>query len=143
MSKDDKPFENDPGSVFVPPDFTLGLPPVCDWPHRDGSPPWILDPEEYPKPDHKVPVDSTRISSMDEGRKKKKKKKKKKHCHSKKSDEVELKVTTWGEGVDTPVWSITASPKDSSSSSSPQSKGDSGLGSNRSIPPHRGTDTES
>ena len=69
-----------------------------------------------------------------------KKKKKKKHRHSKKSDEQELKVTTRGEGVDTSVWSITISPKDSSSSLSSPSEGDSGLGSN---PPRRGTDTES
>ena len=31
-SKDYTPYENDPGSPFVPPDFTLGLPPVKDWP---------------------------------------------------------------------------------------------------------------
>ena len=77
---------------------------------------------------------------MDEG---KKKKKKKKHRRSKKSDEPELKVTTRGEGADTAVWTITGSPKDSSSSSDSQSEGESGLGSNPSIQPCRGTDTES
>ena len=86
-------------------------------------------------------VDSTRTSSMDEG--KKKKKKKKKHCRSKKSEKPELKVTTRGEGADTPVWTHAGSAKDSSSSSDSQSDGDSGLGSNPSIQPHRGTDTES
>ena len=90
LSNDKTPFENDPGSVFVPPDFTLGLPPVCDCPRWAGSPPWALDPEDYPKPDHQVPVDSTGVSFMDEG----KKKKKKKNRHAKKSDEIELKVTT-------------------------------------------------
>ena len=136
LLNDKTPFENDPGSVFVPPDFTLGLPPIRDWPQRAGSPPWALYPEDYPKPDRQVPVDSARISSMDEG------KKKKKHHHTKKSDEIELKVTTRGEGADTPVWSIAASPKDTSSSLSPPSDGDSGLGSNRSIPPRKVTDTE-
>ena len=140
LSKDNTPYDTDPGSPFVPPDFTLGLPPVRDWPHRARHPPWILDPEEYPKLDHKVPVDSTGVSSMDEGKKKKKKKKKKKHRHSKKSDGLELKVTTRGEGANTVVWTITASPKDSSSSSSSQSNGDSSMGS--SIQPRRGTDTE-
>ena len=76
---------------------------------------------------------------MDEGTKKKKKK----HRHSKKSEKPELKVTTRGEGADTPVWTHAGPTKDSSSSSDSQSDGDSGLGSNPSIQPHRGTDTES
>ena len=54
----------------------------------------------------------------------------------------ELKVTTQGKGADTPVWAPTGSTKDSSSSSDPQSKGDSGLGSNPSFWPHQDTDTE-
>ena len=140
LSSDHTPFENDLGSAFVPPDFTLGLPPVWDWPRRAGDPPWVLDPEEHPKPDHQVPIDSAGISSMDEGKKKRKKKKKKKHCHSKKSEsEAELKVTTRGVGVDTLVWSITNAPKDTSLSSS---KGDSGLGSNASLAPHQTNDIE-
>ena len=77
---------------------------------------------------------------MDEG--KKKRKKKKKHRHSKKNGNPELKVTTPGEGADTPVWAPTGSTKDSSSSSDSQSKGDSGLGSNPSFKPHQDTDTE-
>ena len=85
-----------------------------------------------------MPVDST--SSMDEG--KKKKKKKKKHCHPKKTGNPELKVTTRGEGADTPVWTHAGSAKDSSSSLDSQSKGDSGLSSNPSIQPHQDTDTE-
>ena len=76
---------------------------------------------------------------MDEG----KKKKKKKHHRSKKLDKLELKVTTRGEGADTPVWTRTGSIKDSSSSSDSQSEGDSSLGSNPSIQPRRGTDAES
>ena len=32
LSSDDMPYESDPGSTFVPPDFTLWLPPVQDWP---------------------------------------------------------------------------------------------------------------
>ena len=140
LSKDYMPYDNDLGSPFVPPDFTLGLPSIWDWPHQAREPPWILDPEECPKPVHKVPVDSTRASSMDEGRKKKKKKK---HHHSKKSEKLELKVTTWGEGSDTPVWIHARPAKDSSSSADSQSDGDSGLGSNPSIQPCQGTNTES
>ena len=78
---------------------------------------------------------------MDEG-KKRKKKKKKKHRRSKKNGNPELKVTTWGEGADTPVWAPTESPMDSSSSLDSQSEGDSGLGSNPSFKPHQDTDTE-
>ena len=138
LSRDYTPYKNDPGSPFVPPDFTLGLPPIKDWPPWVGEPPWVLDPQEWPKPVRNIPVDSA--SSMDEG--KKKKKKKKKHRNSKKNRNLELKVTTWGEGADTPVWAPTGSPKDSSSSSDSQSEGDSGLGSNPSFKPHLDTDTE-
>ena len=142
LSNDYTPYEHDPGSPFVPLDFTLGLPPVQDWPHRAREPPWVLDLEGHPKLAHKVPVDSTRASSMDEG-KKKKKKKKKKHHRSKKSDKLELKVTTRGEGANTPVWTCTRPTEGSSSSLDSQSEDDSGLGSNPSIQPHRGTETES
>ena len=141
LSKDYTPYNNDPGLPFVAPDFTLGLLSVQDWPHWAGEPPWILDPEEHPKPVRKVPVHSTGASSMDEG--KKKKKKKRKHRRSKKSEKAELKVTTRGEGADTPVWTHTGPAKDFSSSLDSQSDGDSGFGSNPSIQPRRGTDTES
>ena len=141
LSKDYMPYENDLGSPVIPPDFTLGLPSVHNWPHWFGEPLWILDPEEHPEPVCKVPVDSTRASSMDEG--KKKKKKKKKHHRSKKMEKPELKVTTRGEGADTLVWTHAGPTKDSSSSSDSQSDGDSGLGSNPSIQPCLGTDTES
>ena len=77
---------------------------------------------------------------MDKG--KKKKKKKKKHRRSKKTENPELKVTTRGEGANTPVWTNAGPTKDSSSSSDSQSEGDSGLGSNPSIRPHTDTDTE-
>ena len=142
LSKDYTPYDNDLGSPFIPPDFTLGLPSVRDWSHWAGEPPWILDPEERPKPVRKVPVDSTRASSMDEG-KKKKKKKKKRHHRSKKSERSELKVTNQSKGADTPVWTHAGSAKDSSSSSDSLSDDDSGLGSSPSIQPRRGTDTES
>ena len=141
LSKDYTPYNNDLGSPFVPPEFTLGLPSIQHWPHWAGEPPWILDPEECPKPVHKVPVNSTGASSIDEG--KKKKEKKKKHHHSKKSEKPELKVTTRGEGAHTPVWTHARPAKDSSSSLDSQFDGDSGLGSNPSIQPRRGTDTKS
>ena len=32
-------YTHDPGVTFVPLDFTLGLPPVLDWPRRSGEPP--------------------------------------------------------------------------------------------------------
>ena len=138
LSKDYTLYSNNPGMPFVPLDFTLGLPPVKDWPHHVGEPPWVLDPKLHSKPSRNVPVDS--ISSMDEG--KKKKKKKKKHRCSKQIENPELKVTTWGEEADTPAWTHAGPAKDSSSSSGSQSKGDSGLGSNPSIRPHMDSDTE-
>ena len=138
LSKDFTPYDNDPGSPFVPLDFTLGLPPVKDWPRQVGEPPWVLDLKKHPKSSRNVLVDST--SSMYEG--KKKKKKKKKHRHSKKTGNPELKVTTRGEGADTLVWTHAGFSKDSSSTSDSQSEGDSGLGSNPSIRPHQDTDTE-
>ena len=137
LSKDYTPYDNDPGLPFIPLDFTLGLPPIKDWPHQAGEPSWVLDPKEHPKPVRNVLVDST--SSMDEG---KKKRKKKKHRRSKKTGNPELKVTTWGEGANTPVWTHAGSAKDSSSSSDSQSDGDRGLGSNPSFQPHWDTDTE-
>ena len=136
LSKDFTPYDNDPGSPFVPPDFTLGLLPVKDWPCWVGEPPWVLDPKDCSKSSHNVPVDST--SSMDEG----KKKKKKKHCHSKKTRNPELKVTTWGEGADTLVWTHAGSVKDSSLTSDSQSEGDSGLGSGPSIQPCQDTEPQ-
>ena len=68
LSKDYTPYDNDPGSPFVPLDFTLGLPPLKDWPRQAGEPPWVLDAKECPKPVRNVLVDST--SSMDEAKKK-------------------------------------------------------------------------
>ena len=128
LSTSFQPYTHDPGSPFVPLDFTFGLPAVWDWPHRTRKPPWPLDPKDHPKPkpNLRVPADSTGASSMDEG---KQRKKKKKHCCSRKA---ELKVTTRGQGTDDPVWTNTGSAESSSST-----EGDSGLGSN-----FRGTDTE-
>ena len=136
MSKDYALYVNDPGTPFIPPDFTLGLPPMKDWPHHVREPPWVLDPKGHPKPSRNMPVYST--SSMDEG----KKKKKKKYRRSKKTENPEIKVTTQGEGTNTLVWTHPGPTKDSSSSSDSQSEGDSGLGSNPSIQPHQDTDTE-
>ena len=61
----------------------------------------------------------------------------------KKLEKPELKVTTQGEGADTLVWTHARPAKGSSSSSDSQSKSDSFLGSNPSIQPSQGTDTES
>ena len=38
LSKDYTPYDNDPGLPFVPPDFTLGLPAIRDWPCQAGNP---------------------------------------------------------------------------------------------------------
>ena len=72
LSKDYTPYDNNPGSPFIPPDFTLGLPPVKDWPRHVGEPPWVLHPKGRPKSSRNVPVDST--SSMGEAKKEKEEK---------------------------------------------------------------------
>ena len=128
-----QPYTHDPGSPFIPPDFTLGLPPVWDWPHRSGEPPWPLDPKDRPKPkpDLAAPADSTGASSLDES--KQRRKKKKHRCPRK----AELKVTTRGLGAEDPVWTNTGSARSSSSMASSHSEGDSGSGSNLRV-----TDTE-
>ena len=133
LSTSYQPYTHDPGSPFVPPDFTLGLPPMREWPCRSGEPPWPLDPKDRPKPkpDLSAPADSTGASSQDEG---KQRRKKKKHRRPRKA---ELKVTTWGLGTDDPVWTNTGSGGSSSSMASSHSEGDTGLGSNIRV-----TDTE-
>ena len=133
MSTRYQPYTHDLGSPFVPPDFTLGLPPVRDCPCRSGEPPWPLDPKDRPKPkpDLVAPADSTGASSQDES---KHRRKKKKHRRPRRS---ELKVTTQGLGTDDPVWTNTGSAGSSSSMASSHSEGDSGLGSNLRV-----TDTE-
>ena len=133
LSTSYQPYTHDPGSPFVPPDFTLGLPPVWDWPRQSGEPPWPLDPKDCPKPkpDLVALADSTGASSQDES--KQRRKKKKHRCPRK----AELKVTTWGLGTDDPVWTNTGSAGSSSSTASFHSEGDSGLGSNLQV-----TDTE-
>ena len=133
LSTSYQPYTHNPGSPFVPPDFTLGLPPVRDWPHRSGEPPWPLDPKDHPKPkpDLAALADSTGASSPDEN---KKRRKKKKHRRPRKS---ELKVTTRGLGTEDPVWTNTGSAGSSSSTASSHSEEDSGLGSNLRV-----TDTE-
>ena len=133
LSTSHQPYTHDPGSTFVPLDFTLGLPPVPDWPCQSGEPPWPLDPKDRPKPkpDLVAPADFTGASSPDEG---KRRRKKKKHRHPKKA---ELKVTTRGLAADDPVWTNTGSAGSSSLTASSHSEGDSGLGSNLWV-----TDTE-
>ena len=133
LSTGHQPYTHDLGSPFIPLDFTLGLPPVWDWPRRSGEPPWPLDPKDRPKPkpDLAAPADSTGASSPDEN---KKQRKKKEHRRPRRS---ELKVTTRGLGTNDPVWTNTGSAGSSSSTASSHSEGDSGLGSNLRV-----TDTE-
>ena len=133
LSTSYQPYTHDPGSPFVPPDFTLGLPPMREWPRRSGEPPWPLDPKDRPKPkpDLVAAADSTGASSQDES---KHRRKRKKHRRPRKS---ELKVTTRDLGTDDPVWTNTGSARSSSSMANSHSEGDSGLGSNLWV-----TDTE-
>ena len=42
LSNEFMPYQTDPGTPYVPLDFTLGLPAVEDWPQRTGDVPWIL-----------------------------------------------------------------------------------------------------
>ena len=116
------PFQTDPGTPYVPPDFTLGLPIVGDWPKRTGEVPWVLDPAKHPRPAIQSHHESAGPSSGDE----RQKRRKKKHRWLKKQ---ELKVTTEGQGDDIPVWTHTGSNLSSSSES--QTEGDSGIGSYR------------
>ena len=124
------PFVTKLGALYVPLDFTLGLPAIEDWLLREGDPPWILDPVKHPKPDwtecpkqtNLPPQECADLGSTDDG-KRRRRRKKKKHRHSKKP---ELKVTTWSVGDDVPIWSHTSSATSSATSSSSE---DSGLGS--------------
>ena len=117
------PFETDLGNPYVPPDFTLVLPAVEDWPQWTRDVPWILDPAEHPRPAVQSHHESAGPSSGDE---RWRKRKKKKHRGPKKQ---EFKVTTQGQVDDVPVWSHARSNLSSSSES--QTKGDSGVGSYR------------
>ena len=121
------PFQTDPGTPYVPPDFTLGLPAVGDWPKWTGEVPWVLDPVKHPRPAIQSHHKSTSPSSGDERRKRRKKKK---HHWPKKQ---ELKVTTQGKGDNVPLWTHTRSNLSSSSES--QTEGNSGVGSSYQKPP--------
>ena len=121
LSNEFTPFQTDPGTPYMPPDFTLGLPAVEDWLKWTGDVPWVLDPAEHPRPAVQSHHESAGPSSGDERRRRKKKKK---HHRPKKQ---ELKVTTWGQGNDAPVWTHTGSNLSLSSES--QTEGDSGIGS--------------
>ena len=121
-------FPNQSWDPYVPPDFTLGLPNVGDWPKWTWEVPWVLDPAEHPpRPAIQSHHESTGPSSGDE---RQKRRKKKKHCQPKKQ---ELKVTTRGKGDDIPVWTHTRS--NFSSSSESQTEGDSGISSSYQKPP--------
>ena len=50
LSNEFMPYQTDPGTPYMPPEFTLGLPAVEDWPQWTGDVSWILDPAEHPKP---------------------------------------------------------------------------------------------
>ena len=82
------PFQTDLGAPFIPPDFTLGLPAVEDWPKCAGEVVWILDPAEHPKPAAQSHHKSACPSLGDEGQKRRKKKKK--HHRSRKWELKEL-----------------------------------------------------
>ena len=123
LSNEFTPFKTDLWTPYMPPDFTLGLPAVEDWPKQTGEVPWVLDPAEHPRPAVQSHHKSAGPSSGDE---RWRKRKKKKHHRSKKQ---ELKVTTRGQGDDAPIWTHTRSNLSSSLES--QTKGDSGVGSYR------------
>ena len=122
LSNEFMPYQTDPGTPYMPPDFTLGLPTVKDWPQWTGDVPWILDPAEHPRPAAQSHHESAGPSSGD----KRWRRRKKKHRRPKKP---ELKVTTQGQGDDVPVWSHARSNLSSSSES--QTEGDSGVSSYR------------
>ena len=126
LSNEFTPFQTDPGTPHVPPDFTLGLPDVGDWPKQTREVPWVLDPAEHPRLAIQSHHESTSPSSGDE----RWKRRKKKHRRPKKQ---ELKVTTWGKGDNIPIWTHTGSNLSSSSES--QTEGDSGIGSSYRKPP--------
>ena len=92
FSNEFTPFQTNPGTPYVPLDFTLGLPTVEDWPKRTGKVPWVLDPAEHPRPAIQSHHKSAGPSSGDE---RWKRREKKKHRRPKKQ---ELKVTTLGPG---------------------------------------------
>ena len=78
LSSEFMPFQTDPGTPFVPLDFTLGLPAVDDWLKWTGDIPWVLDPAEHPKPAVQSHHESADPSSGDKRRRRRRKKKK--HC---------------------------------------------------------------
>ena len=110
LSEETMPFCTDPGQLHVPPNFTLGLADISDWPAWAREPPWILDPKECPKP--VCPDLGSAGLGAENGSQKRKNRKK--HHHRLRP---ELKVTNYGEGRDSPVWSQ-GGPGSSSESSS-------------------------
>ena len=69
------PFQTDPGTPYMLPDFTLGLPAVEDWPQQTGDAPWILDLTKHPRPAVESHHESAGPSSGDERQRRRKKKK--------------------------------------------------------------------
>ena len=121
LSNEFTPYRTNPGTPYIPLDFTLGLPAVEDWPQWTGDVPWFLDPTEHPRP--AVPFQH-KSAGPSSGDKRRRRRKKNKHHWPKKP---ELKVTTQGQGDDAPVWSHAGS--NFSSSLESQTEGDSGVGS--------------
>ena len=71
LSNEFMPFQTDLGFPYVPPDITLGLPAIKDWPQWTGGTPWILAPSEYPKPAVQSHHESGGLSFGDEEKEKK------------------------------------------------------------------------
>ena len=66
LSNEFTPFQTDPGTPYVLPDFSLGLPTVGDWPKWTREVPWVLDPAEHPRPAIQSHHESVGPSSGDE-----------------------------------------------------------------------------
>ena len=60
------PFWSDLGPLFLPPDFTMGLPTGDSWPKRARKVPWVLDPAEHPRLAMQSHQESASPSSGDE-----------------------------------------------------------------------------
>ena len=83
LSNEFTPFQTNPGTPYVPPDFTLGLPAVGDWLKWTGEVPWVLDPAKHPRP---AVQSHHKSASPSSGDKRWKRRKKKKHCWPKKQE---------------------------------------------------------
>ena len=129
------PYDNDPGLPFILPDFTLGLTAHKGQAVSGQRTSLGLGSEGTPQTSSVI---FWWIAPAPWNRGKRKRNRRRNIVCSNKTGNPELKVTTRGEGADTPVWAPAGSTKDSSSSSDSQSEGDSGLGSNPSFQPSSG-----